>query len=194
MDTGIRPNFEHWRQHDAIAIWQVAALMQGVDPRAWKAGEVVGRDGDVLDLSEEQDQLLSAVHAQSIECGQFVHPPITSTSMVKMPSVIEWLRTHDNTKLADNLDRSRHVPQPDQIFKKKTLVDRNIGVWPTIEEDIKRAKDNGLDEAQPHKHGMWNETTALDWARQNGRLKNKSAPVALPINIWPGPTGDVDHQ
>ena len=186
MDTGIRPNFEHWRQHDAIAIWQVAALMQGVDPRAWKAGEVVGRDGDVLDLSEEQDQLLSAVHAQSIECGQFVHPPITSTSMVKMPSVIEWLRTHDNTKLADNLDRSRHVPQPDQIFKKKTLVDRNIGVWPTIEEDIKRAKDNGLDEAQPHKHGMWNETTALDWARQNGRLTDKSAPVEALNSTWPG--------
>lgn len=184
MDTGILPNFERWRQHDAIAIWQVAALMQGVDPRAWWAGDVVGRDGDALDLSEEQDQLIAAVHAQSIECGQFVHPPITSQSMVKMASVIEWLRTHNHTQLANDLDRSHHSPQPSQIFKKKTLVDRNVDVWPTIAEDIKRAKENGLDAAQTDKHGMWSETTALDWARQNGRLTDKSASTGALNSTW----------
>ncbi len=162
-------NFADWRERDAIAIWQLAALMAGIDPRA--LGDVVGRDGDALDLSAEQEAVIAGVHAGAIECGQFEQSPITPKTIIKTASAIEWLRQHNRAPVAAALDRTLHTPSPDRIVKKNVLIERYAGkVWPTIAKDLKRAKDNGLNVAQSGAHGLWNEPLALNWAGQHGKL------------------------
>lgn len=80
--TGHRANFADWREHDAVAVWELAALMAGIDPRA--LSDVVGSDGDALDLSAEQEAVIAGIHAGAIECGQFEQPPITPKTIIKM--------------------------------------------------------------------------------------------------------------
>lgn len=184
MKTPPPPNFEDWRQRDALKIWQLAALMNGVDPRAWAIGDVAGRDGDALDLDDAQDQVIAGVHADAIQRSRLEEMPLSRDSFVKMPSVIDWLRQHRYEELANNLDRSRYTPRSDQIFKKKELVKRNISSWPTMEEDIKRASENGLDVAMAEGHGKWNEAFALDWARQNNKFTEKHTPAAQLDSAW----------
>lgn len=81
-ETGSRANFADWREYDAVAVWELAALMAGIDPRA--LSDVVGPDGDALDLSAEQEAVIAGVHAGAIECGQFEQPPITPKTIIKM--------------------------------------------------------------------------------------------------------------
>ena len=50
--------------------------------------------------------------------------------------------------------------------------------WRTIESDIRHANENGLTAAaKAPGHGMWDETLALAWARERGKLKRAPAPL-----------------
>jgi hypothetical protein len=183
--SGILPNFPDWRQFDTLAIWQLAALMNGVDPRAWAMGDVVGRDGDALDLSTKQDQLISGIHAGTLQPGKYEEFPPTKNTVVNTDSARQWLRTHGYAELADNLDRSLHAPKPENLVKKAVLVKRHERAWPTIQEDLKRAGTNGLSVAHTGNHGFWNEALAMDWAEKNGKLTNSGASGIQPQSFFP---------
>ncbi|WP_028601754.1 hypothetical protein [Ottowia thiooxydans] len=187
-ETGHRANYADWRERDALAIWQLAALMSGIDPRA--LSDVIGSNGDALDLSAEHETLIAGVHAGAIECGQFEHPPITLKTIIKMASALEWLRQHNHAPVATELDRTLHAPTPDRIVKKDKLIQRyRTKVWPTIEEDLKRARENGLSVAQSEAHGLWNEALALEWARQHDKLaSDHNSTKVPPSNPWPVPS------
>ena len=186
-ETGNRANFADWREYDAVAVWELAALMAGIDPRA--LSDVVGPDGDALDLSAEQEAVIAGVHAGAIECGRFEQPPITPKTVIKMASAIGWLRQHNRAPVATALDRTLHAPTPDRIIKKEKLIERYADKnWPTIEEDLKRAKDNGLNVAQSGAHGLWNELLALDWAHQHAKLaSDNDSAKGLSGFPWPVP-------
>ena len=72
--TGISPNYSDWRKLSSIAIWEIACLMQGFDPRAVMAGEVIVRDpsdptgstGMEPDTAWEERMLISAVCTQDL--------------------------------------------------------------------------------------------------------------------------------
>ncbi|HRN64077.1 MAG TPA: hypothetical protein PLA98_04485 [Alicycliphilus sp.] len=183
--SGILPNFPDWRQFDALAIWQLAALMRGVDPRAWAAGDVIGHDGDALDLSNQQDQLISGIHAGTLLQGKNELAPPTKDTIVVTASALEWLRTHSHEDLADNLDRSLHAPKPEDLVKKEDLIKRHQRVWPTIEEDLKRANQTGLDAARTESHGIWNQAQALKWAERHGKLTGFSTSFAKQQSALP---------
>lgn len=183
--SGILPNFPDWRQFDALAIWQLAALMRGVDPRAWAAGEAIDRNGDALDLTTQQDQLISGIHAGTLQSGKNELAPPTKNTIVVTASAIVWLRTHEYAQLANNLDRSLHAPTPENFVKKADLIERHQRDWPTIEEDLKRAKENGLDAARTESHGIWNQVKARKWAEQNGKLTDSSTPFTKQQSVFP---------
>ena len=183
--TGHRANFAFWRTRDSLTVWELAALMNGIDPRAHADGMIVGPDGNILDLSDQQDALIAGIRAGTIEYGQFEQPPPTSQTSIKTASAIEWLRQHNHAATAAELDRTLHNPAPDLVVKKDKLVERyEAKVWPTIVEDLKRAKKNGLNIAQAGSHGLWNEPMAVDWARKHGKLLGDL--VTAPQNSpWP---------
>lgn len=170
--SGIRPDFAYWRQCDALAIWQLAALMREVDPRAWAAGEVAGSHGDALELDCQQDQLIAGVYAGTLQLGTAQALPPTRDTYIVTSCVLSWLKTHDHPELADQLDRSLHVSAPETLVKKSELIKRHQRDWPSIEEDLKRASNTDLATASEDRHGIWNEAKALAWASKNGKLRN----------------------
>jgi hypothetical protein len=49
--------------------------------------------------------------------------------------------------------------------------------WATVQSDLKNASANGLSKAKAGARD-WNEATALDWARANGKLAEDAPPAA----------------
>jgi len=69
-------------------------------------------------------------------------------------------------------------------LKKIALVSKHESHWPTIDDDLRHYDENGLREcAKLQEHGYWDETAALKWAEEHGRLtdvsENKPAPTGL---------------
>lgn len=64
-------------------------------------------------------------------------------------------------------------------LKRAALIRLYEREWRTIESDIRHANENGLTAAaKAPGHGMWDETLALAWARERGKLKRM--PASLP--------------
>jgi hypothetical protein len=112
------PNFADWRELPSIKIWEIAALMQGFDPRA--LDEVAVRDpeyptspnGIPPDLSWEIRRLTSAVKAGGLVTAPIgVFAPDDETEIEKT-SLVDWLRTQGYVDLADELDTSSLVNEP----------------------------------------------------------------------------------
>jgi len=114
---GISPNFEDWRQYSALPIWKIAALMQGFDPRAASAGEVVVRCpsdpsspyGMPPDLSWEIDVLYTAV-----QTNHLLSVPVTTSTppgeiKVTKASLLPWLRSNGYAALAAELDTPSQI-------------------------------------------------------------------------------------
>ena len=110
--SGISPNYADWRQLSAIPIWKVASLMQGFDPRAVEAGDVVVQDpfepsspyGVGPDFSWEIEVLISAVQtADLVSVPATITRPKKNTKITKA-SLIPWLRANDYADLANGLD------------------------------------------------------------------------------------------
>jgi len=112
------PNFADWRELPAIKIWEIAALMQGFDPRA--LADVAVRDpydptnqhGVSPDFSWEVRRLTSAVKAGGLVTAPIgVVAPNDETEILKT-SLVDWLRTQGKVDLADELDTSSLVNGP----------------------------------------------------------------------------------
>lgn len=67
-------------------------------------------------------------------------------------------------------------------MKRRALVDKHKGLWPSIDRDLKDASTNGLALARAPGTSGWNEKKAVDWARSRGKLKDLRWP-ATPV--WP---------
>lgn len=59
-------------------------------------------------------------------------------------------------------------------MKKSALVKENIHHWPTIEADLSEANRNKLKDAAWVRHGWWDESKALEWAKRNGKIRQVS--------------------
>ena len=99
--SGTKPDYKHWSRRPTLKVWYVAAMMEGVDPRAM--ADVTDGSGDALDLSEDIDLLISASLTGDITAypapGQL---PDKQTELSKA-SLDKWLRTNGYTSLADAL-------------------------------------------------------------------------------------------
>ena len=102
--SGTSPDFKYWSTRPTLRVWFVAAMMQGVDPRAM--ADVTDVNGDAIDISDDIDLLISACLVGDITAypvpGQ--HPD-KQTALSKA-SLEKWLRTHGYVNLADELDTS----------------------------------------------------------------------------------------
>jgi len=66
-------------------------------------------------------------------------------------------------------------PDPHTQLKRAALVHKHDRAWPTIEADLRHANENGLSTcAKSKKHGFWLEEPALQWAQQNGKLRQRA--------------------
>lgn len=60
--------------------------------------------------------------------------------------------------------------------KKVAMINEVRSRWPSVETDIRHGNENGLNAAAKlEKHGYWNMTTALQWAKENGKLTETSS-------------------
>jgi hypothetical protein len=127
---------------------------------------------DLLSLSEKPDGLLPCYLAAWPDC-----PPVPLDSPLRfwLPA---WMHAAPTTV---EVPKAEHVP-----LKKSALIEKHAGQWKTIEADFHSAIENGLSEAaQAQKRGYWREGDALKWARQRGKLKEKTADVNLPWKSSP---------
>jgi hypothetical protein len=117
---GTSPNFVDWRGLSAIKIWEVAAQMHGVDPRA--LGDVmvadpndpIGINGIPLDTTWEERMLISAAKTQDVLTVPLnVTAPDVYTEISRI-SLLPWLRIQGYQDLANQLDTntSLQVVQP----------------------------------------------------------------------------------
>lgn len=173
--SGTAPNFADWRLFASLEVWQIASIANYIDPRAL-GDVVVNDDGDPIDLSIEIDALISALHA-----GELVAVPASATACsphtrVAMESLILWLAAHGYEEVAENLRA------PDQQVKRRDLVAELQSRWPAIENDLKAASANGLDQARGDGQGWWYRGRATRWAKAHGRWVEGAR---RPTSTWP---------
>lgn len=65
----------------------------------------------------------------------------------------------------------------------RELVSRHERMWPTISSDAKAASKNGLRTAAGAGSRAWHEHRALQWAKQNNRLREETPADSL-TNAW----------
>lgn len=181
--SGTSVNFDDWKLRSDLAIWELAAIILGVDPRAL-ADVIVNNGGDPLDLSFQINAMISAVAHDVLKPVEGQGLP-SQTTKVHMPSAIDWLRSTGHKRIARQLSTSVH-PHDAPISKKNDIVKRLRHVWNDVEEDIKRAKDNGLfEEAAAPKSGYWYEGAVIAWAKTNGRLRDPASSGTTNLtNAW----------
>lgn len=103
------PDYDHWKKFDTLRIEDVAALMKVIDPRA--VGDiVVNGHGDVLDLSYEEAQIISALEAGLVRSfPASVASPNGHTKILKQ-ELLPWLRSRGFVDLADQISGPTQVP------------------------------------------------------------------------------------
>lgn len=98
-------NFKYWSKVSTIEIWESAAMMWGVDPRALSTGNVVDRNGNFPDLADQERLLMSAVRAGQLAAsddGAGVAPH--RHTHVLAASLIAWFRQNGYVDLAHGLE------------------------------------------------------------------------------------------
>ncbi len=98
---------DHWKKLATIRIWEIAALMRGIEPRAMT--DVTDRNGDPLDLSLQERMLTSAIAAGVLPATSST-TPIDGLTEVSTASLLPWLRNHGFTTLAAGLSSSTRGP------------------------------------------------------------------------------------
>lgn len=176
-------NFEDWRIQSEFAVWELASIMNGIDPRALHE-VAVNENGSPPDLSNEVRAILASILDGSLVTSI---PNFTANdkTKIKVASAVDWLRTKGHKRIARQLSTTVH-PDDAPISKKNDIVKRLRHVWKEVAEDIKRAKDNGLfEEAAAPKSGYWYEGAVIEWGRTNGRLRDPAEGGATTLtNAW----------
>ena len=71
-------------------------------------------------------------------------------------------------------------------IKKAALIANYEGSWQSILSDFAHANKNGLSAAaKATAHGMWNEEAAVQWAKQNGKLRASLPSQSLSLDQLP---------
>jgi hypothetical protein len=66
---------------------------------------------------------------------------------------------------------------PIKRLKKAALISKHKEHWPTVTNDLQHSDENGLAEAAGLPvHGFWNESAALIWAEERGKLTDTNKP------------------
>ena len=99
--SGTKPDYKHWSRRPTLKVWYVAAMMEGVDPRAM--ADVTDGSGDALDLSEDIDLLISASLTGDITAYPAPGQLSDNQTELSKASLDKWLRTNGYTSLADAL-------------------------------------------------------------------------------------------
>ena len=172
--TGINPNYSDWRELPAISIWKIAALMQGFDPRAVEAGDVVVRDpfdplntyGVAPDLSWEIEVLITSVQTGDLATAPANIIELTEQTKVTLKSLVPWLRLQGQkyASFADELASSWTVSSP-------TLPDTVVQLESTL-PDPQRLRGDFLSE--PLKVQSVIDLSPLEW--------DDAQPYPLPRN------------
>jgi L-rhamnose mutarotase len=68
-----------------------------------------------------------------------------------------------NGETCENLD----------AVKFEEMVRRHEKNWPSIKQDLKEAKANGLRSAAKIRHGYYDESKAVQWAKNRGKYHEK---------------------
>ncbi len=96
------PNFDYWKRFATLRVWEVATLMNGIDPNV--LGDVVDKDGDGLDLSIEERMLTSAISVGALVAPHLGTQVPTNQTDIAVTSLGPWLRSHGLADLADALE------------------------------------------------------------------------------------------
>jgi hypothetical protein len=207
------PNYADWRSLSAIKVWEVAALMHGVDPRT--LGDVLvadpndptGKAGMPLDTSWEERMLISAVKIQDILSAPLnVYAPDVRTEVNRV-SLIPWLRIQSYPDLADELADGPVTASADDLSGNQELADpeprpaatgsrlrttkaamiaQHKHEWPTVAQDIKDAQRNGLSGAAKAGAREWHEPEAMAWAlAKNRRQKSPITELTTVASTMP---------
>lgn len=95
--------YAHWGNFSTIAVWEIAALMQGEDPENLQ-DVVINSQGDGVDLSREKRMLTSAITVGDLIAFPSGDGALSSETQVELKSLIPWLRGRGYDALADGLD------------------------------------------------------------------------------------------
>ena len=95
-------DFAHWRKFATLKIWEIAAMLYGVDPR--ELTDITDKHGDPLDLSHETRILISAVHAGQLESRSPGSAEATNNTELLVSDLIDWLRVREHGALANGLE------------------------------------------------------------------------------------------
>jgi hypothetical protein len=94
-------NFEHWRRFSTLKIWEVAALIQGLEPRC--LDQFVNADGDGPDLADDIRALRAATDADQLLASRQTGTSADDDTELRVDSLIPWLRDRGYDELAGNL-------------------------------------------------------------------------------------------
>jgi hypothetical protein len=102
-----RPDWTYWSQFSTLKIWEVAALMAGVDPR--RLSDMTDENGDGLDLSDNERMLRGSVLTGDLESPTATSNVLTTTE-VSVRSLLPWLRRKHQDEIADGLAQQAATP------------------------------------------------------------------------------------
>lgn len=116
---------------------------------------------------------------------RFTIPPELE-ARIELPT--ESLQSHNHAALAPEVTVAPardHLTLPTKetdrgwVLKKAALIQKHQRQWPTINRDFQDSSENELSKAaKAPGHGNWFEADALNWARQRGKLSEKTAQQA----------------
>jgi hypothetical protein len=70
---------------------------------------------------------------------------------------------------------------PGPVRRRATLIEENRRRWPSIESDLKYARENGLCCAMTGRHGYWYEGKAKEWAKERGKWEAEKQGIELQV-------------
>lgn len=179
------PVFEYWSQYPALAIWEIATLMKGYEPRLL-GDVVVNADGDGLDTSVEVRILCDAVQVGQLVGYQVQGGLDPRETKIEVSSLLHWLRARGYAEMAVQLAAHQLPLERGPILKKRVLLSKHQARWPGMSNDFQHANENGLSAtAKAEGHGNWYENDALDWARTHGKLLDLASKSATPASPFP---------
>lgn len=166
-------------------------------------------EGEPYYLTAEQDALLRKA---KVLCGQIgrklnlydsAEPHAWIELALKKGITIPWLNWAIERELyvkkqesgaasnAPVVEEAVREPRPAATghaftMKKAAMIAQHKHEWPTIEQDIKDAGRNGLNNAKAGQR-EWKEAKAMEWARAKGKLIS----IDKPTDVWAGAMGKM---